>query len=56
MGKHRKSDNDYNSKPFDPSLPAKEKAEQFDEQWSQNNGKSRGYVERRKGRHAKDGE
>lgn len=52
MGKHSKGE-DYNQKPFDPTLTPAEKAKEFDEQWGQNNSKARGFIERRKGRHSK---
>jgi len=35
MGKHSKRE-DYNSKPFDPTLEPAQKAKEFDEQYGQN--------------------
>jgi len=52
MGKHSKKD-DKNSQPWDPTLTPAEKAKEFDEQWAQNSGKPKPFIERRKGRHGK---
>jgi hypothetical protein len=52
MAKHRKTE-DYNQKPFDPTLEPTQKAREFDEQYAQNNNKARGSVEQRKGKHRK---
>ena len=52
MGRHSKGE-DLNSKPFDENASPEQKAEEFDDQHSQNQGKFRGLVERRSRRHAK---
>lgn len=52
MGKHSKGE-DLNSKPFDKNASPEQKAREFDEQYSQNQSKAPGFIERRSGRHAK---
>ena len=52
MGRHTKGE-DLNSKPFDKNASPEQKAKEFDEQYAQNSCKSRGFIERRSGRHAK---
>lgn len=52
MGKHEKKE-DLNQKPFDKDAPPDQKAKEFDDQYSQNQGKFTGVVERRPRRHAR---
>lgn len=53
MGRHSKGE-DLNNKPFDPKASPETKAKEFDQQYSQNQGKTKSVADNRpSGRHGK---